>query len=59
MLVAVTENREFLAEHRDVSAGPHLYLALLLAGLMLLLLAFLHARDAALRRIGGETNKTS
>jgi hypothetical protein len=33
--------------------------ALLLAGLMLLVLAFLHARDAALRRIGGDANKTS
>ena len=31
----------------------------LLAGLMLMLLAFLHARDAAVRRTLGESRKTS
>lgn len=33
--------------------------AFLLVGLMLLLLGFLHARDAALRHTVGETKKTS
>jgi hypothetical protein len=36
-----------------------LFHVFLLAGLMLLLLGFLHARDAAARAAGGDTKKTS
>ncbi len=43
----------------DVYRIGDLFHVFLLVGLMLLLLGFLHARDAAVRAALGESNKTS